>query len=61
EQFANYPLEKANVLNGGLRASLIVPLGDRLSLDLNPAFLWTRNGTTTDWVFSPNLGIDCTF
>lgn len=59
EQFVNYPV--GGYANGGVRASLIVPLVERMALDLNAAALWTNGSQGSVWTLSPNLGVSYAF
>lgn len=59
EQFVNYPI--GGYANGGVRASLIVPVIDKMSLDLNAATLWTSSPQGGSWSLSPNLGVSYAF
>lgn len=59
EQFMNYPL--GGYANGGVRASLILPLVEKMTLDLNAAALWTSGAAGSTWTFSPNLGVSYAF
>jgi len=59
EQFVNYPV--GGYANGGVRASLIVPLVEKMALDVNAAGLWVNGTQGSTWTFSPNLGVSYTF
>jgi hypothetical protein len=48
--------------NGGFRFSMYFPLMDnKVTLDINPAVLWSNVGNETDWYFNPNIGASFTF
>ncbi|MBU6430524.1 MAG: hypothetical protein KGR26_16015, partial [Cyanobacteria bacterium REEB65] len=59
EQFVNYPV--SGFSNGGIRASLQIPLSSAFSFDIDPAMLYTGSGAGTTWSFNPQLGLDLTF
>jgi hypothetical protein len=60
EQWVNYPT--LGYVNGGFRGTVFLPLFDnKISLDVNPAILFSTGPKGTDWTFSPSIGLTYTF